>query len=76
MFIRRWFSPGAKANVVLCHGIGEHSGRYEGFASYLSEKGFGVFATDFAGHGMQAGTRGFISLLQISFRRSGSLLKE
>lgn len=60
MFIRRWFSPGAKANVVLCHGIGEHSGRYDGFASYLSEKGFGVFATDFAGHGMQAGTRGFI----------------
>jgi len=61
VFVRRWFSLDARANVVICHGIGEHSGRYESFASYLSGNGFGVFATDFAGHGMQAGTRGFIT---------------
>ncbi|MDD4826957.1 MAG: lysophospholipase [Mesotoga sp.] len=72
MFIRRWFSLDAKANVVICHGIGEHSGRYDGFASYLNRRGFGVFAGDFAGHGMQAGTRGFIK----SFDDFTSAVKE
>ena len=72
MFVRRWFSSRKRASVVICHGIGEHSGRYDGFATYLNGKGFDVFAADFPGHGMHSGTRGFIK----SFDDFTSLVKE
>lgn len=39
------------ALVQLSHGMCEHVTRYEGFAEFLSEKGFLVFGHDHLGHG-------------------------
>lgn len=40
-----------RALVQLVHGISEHSGRYEAFATFLVDAGFAVCANDHIGHG-------------------------
>ena len=40
-----------KANVVIVHGMAEHSLRYDEFALYLNSLGFDVYAVDQPGHG-------------------------
>ena len=59
IFWRRWFPKGNKPKgiVVLCHGMAEHSGRYETFASFLTAAGFAVYALDHQGHGASEGDR-------------------
>lgn len=37
--------------VVICHGLAEHSRRYEEFASALAAQGYHLFAHDHRGHG-------------------------
>lgn len=48
------------ASCVVVHGLGEHSGRYEGLAGYLANIGFGVYASDQKGHGRSYGRRGHV----------------
>ncbi|MDO1582555.1 alpha/beta fold hydrolase [Rhizobium oryzicola] len=38
--------------LQICHGLGEHSGRYAEFAHFMAAKGFHVFAHDHRGHGL------------------------
>lgn len=40
------------ANVVLVHGMAEHSMRYDEFAKYLNSIGINVYAVDQPGHGL------------------------
>lgn len=42
--------------VQIVHGMAEHAGRYAGFACFLVEHGFTVYAADLRGHGKTAGT--------------------
>lgn len=49
------------AVVLLSHGLGEHSGRYEHVASAFNAAGFHVFALDHLGHGLSPGKRAFVS---------------
>lgn len=37
--------------VQINHGLAEHAGRYSGFAAFLAEHGFHVYAHDHRGHG-------------------------
>jgi alpha-beta hydrolase superfamily lysophospholipase len=37
--------------VVVCHGLAEHSRRYEGFATALANHGYHVYVHDHRGHG-------------------------
>jgi alpha-beta hydrolase superfamily lysophospholipase len=37
--------------VVICHGLAEHSRRYEAFAQQLAQRGYHVYAYDHRGHG-------------------------
>ena len=54
-------TPEAPAAVVLLvHGLGEHSGRYAGWASRFNERGVAVCAFDLPGHGRSEGRRGVI----------------
>ena len=46
--------------LVIAHGIGEHSGRYDHVADYLTRKGFAVWACDHRGHGKSGGKRGHV----------------
>jgi alpha-beta hydrolase superfamily lysophospholipase len=60
-YARRW-EPSAtpRANLVLLHGYGEHSGRYEHVARALNDIGLTVSAFDQRGHGRTPGKRGYI----------------
>lgn len=59
---RRTWSPERDpvAAVLLVHGLGEHSGRYEHVAAALADAGFVVHAFDHRGHGRSDGTRTFV----------------
>ncbi len=48
---------GARAVIVLAHGLGEHSGRYARTASDLVARGYAVYALDHRGHGRSPGPR-------------------
>lgn len=41
----------AWASLIIAHGIGEHTGRYEEMMKELAENGIAVYAMDFIGHG-------------------------
>lgn len=51
--LRHWRAPGpARAVLMICHGLGEHSGRYGGVAAAMATKGFATLAHDHRGHGL------------------------
>ena len=60
----KWWAPrrvrSTKGMVVISHGGGEHSGRYQHVADRLNSAGYGVYALDHRGHGESGGKRGMI----------------
>jgi len=59
LFLRQYPEKG-KGIVLLTHGIGEHSGRYDEFCMKLSSE-FTVVTYDLRGHGKSGGKRATIS---------------
>lgn len=57
-FGQYWQPEITKAVVIIAHGMGEHSGRYQHVAEKLTENNFGVIAFDHFGHGKTTGKRG------------------
>jgi alpha-beta hydrolase superfamily lysophospholipase len=55
LFLRSWQAESPRRTVVLVHGFGEHSGRYEEFAAWLAARGCAVQAFDLRGHGHSQG---------------------
>jgi alpha-beta hydrolase superfamily lysophospholipase len=49
-----------KAVVVIAHGAGEHSGRYEHVAARLTRERYVVYALDHRGHGRSDGARALL----------------
>jgi alpha-beta hydrolase superfamily lysophospholipase len=49
--------PAPRAVVVIAHGAGEHSGRYQHVAARLVSEGYAVYALDHRGHGRSEGAR-------------------
>jgi alpha-beta hydrolase superfamily lysophospholipase len=64
ILVRRWDTTDPKRIVVLLHGIGEHSGRYEHVAARLAADGAIVYAPDHHGHGRSDGERGLVDDLE------------
>jgi len=58
---RSWPVPQARYVAVLCHGYGEHIGRYEWVAATLNDHGAAVYGPDHVGHGESAGERVLIA---------------
>lgn len=56
-----------KAVVLLLHGLGEHSSRYEHVAEFFTHHGFAVLACDRSGHGKSGGSRGHIAKYEYVF---------
>jgi len=54
----------ARATVVISHGAGEHSGRYEHVAIRLTGRGYVVYALDHRGHGRSEGRRALVDRLE------------
>lgn len=53
---REWSAEKPKAAVVIAHGMVEHPGRYQDFASYLNKYDISVYAICHIGHGEDAET--------------------
>lgn len=51
-----------KAVIILVHGMGEHSGRYQHVAEFFVARQFAVLGFDLRGHGRSEGKRGHASL--------------
>jgi alpha-beta hydrolase superfamily lysophospholipase len=68
LYYRGWEVPAPRAALVIVHGHGEHSGRYEGFAASMAGYGISCYGMDLRGHGQSDGRRGharsFDALLQ------------
>ena len=74
--IRHWDPPGLiKADIVLVHGLGEHSGRYARTGSLLAEAGYRVRSFDLLGFGASSGERADITHWSIFLDQVESNLK-
>lgn len=59
--LRHWRVPEATRQVLIVHGLGEHSGRYQKMAEHLVALGCDVLAYDQYGHGESSGPRGHLA---------------
>ena len=63
---RTWTPTGnARAVIILVHGLGEHSGRYDYLASHCTKLGFAVCAVDHYGHGKSDGQPGHVERFSV-----------
>ena len=61
----RWEPQGKPVAVLqIVHGVAEHTGRYDEFASYMAEKGFLVVAEDHMGHGASVSDNGTLGVFE------------
>ena len=61
LFYQTWLVDSPKAVLVIAHGLGEHSGRYQQVAEFLNQNSYSVSALDHQGHGQSPGQKGHIS---------------
>lgn len=62
LYFQKWMENSLnRANLVIVHGFGEHSGRYMNLVSHFAPKGFWVWGFDLRGHGNSHGKRGHIN---------------
>lgn len=65
IFSREWKpESNTRAVIIIVHGLGEHSLRYEYTAKHFNNHGFAVIAFDLQGHGKSGGNRGYASFQQ------------
>jgi len=57
---RQWTVPAPQGSVLIVHGIGDHSGRFEHVADFLNAAGYSVLVPDLRGHGRSDGKRGYV----------------
>jgi len=60
IFFRQWRQSQAQGAVVLVHGLGEHSGRYDELVGVFLQAGLSVRIYDQRGHGRSEGARGSV----------------
>lgn len=63
-YVREWLKDDNKANVVIIHGVGEHSGRYKHVGEYFFDRGYNVYTGDLAGHGLSDGEKVYVSSMK------------
>lgn len=51
LYLQAWLPEISRASLLLVHGLGEHSGRYDGLVQRLTGIGIAVFTFDGRGHG-------------------------
>ena len=60
-----WRVPDSRGVVVVVHGFGDHTGRYEDLVRVLGSRGYSVFAHDLRGHGESEGRRGDVDRFDV-----------
>jgi alpha-beta hydrolase superfamily lysophospholipase len=58
LLLRDWPLEKARGALLIVHGLGEHSGRYQRLAQWFNARGYAVRAYDQRGHGRSPGRRG------------------
>ncbi|WP_329741866.1 lysophospholipase [Dyella sp. A6] len=61
LYVRDWPLADARGAVLLVHGLGEHSGRYQALADWFRRHGYAVRGYDHRGHGRSPGARGALT---------------
>lgn len=62
LLLRSWPEPAERrASMLLIHGLGEHSGRYEHVGAHFAAAGLAVSALDLRGFGGSGGRRAFVT---------------
>ncbi len=75
LFRQTWLPhTDARAAVLLVHGLGEHSSRYEHVAEHLTERGFAVYTLDHYGHGKSDGRMGYVERFSVYLDGVSALL--
>lgn len=69
LFLRDWSGRATHNAVLIVHGLGEHSGRYDALAKWFVSHGYAVRSYDQRGHGRTPGRRG-------ALRHSDDLLRD
>lgn len=55
----------SKKTILMIHGLGEHSGRYDRWAGMFVEEGFNFLSFDLRGHGRSSGQRAYAKSLDV-----------
>lgn len=76
LFLRGWHPEHPRRAVVLVHGFGEHSGRYDEFGSWLAESGCAVQGYDHRGHGRSGGEVGHVDRFEDYLNDLDSVLSD
>ena len=64
-FWQAWIGdPAFSSNIIIHHGLGEHSGRYINILSVLAGEKVNVFSYDARGHGRSKGPRGSVKNIE------------
>ena len=58
VYFRHWAAEAPRAQALLLHGFGEHTGHYHRLAAHLTSVGIDVWAPDHIGHGLTGGEPG------------------
>ncbi|HDP68283.1 MAG TPA: alpha/beta hydrolase [Candidatus Marinimicrobia bacterium] len=62
LFEQAWMpEDNPRAVLLLIHGLGEHSGRYEHVAEFFTAQGIGIETYDLRGHGKSEGRRAYVN---------------
>ena len=60
LYLRRHEHANPRAEILITHGFGEHSGRYGALTEHLLKHGYSVTAYDHRGHGLSDGLPGHV----------------
>lgn len=77
LYTRTWLpETPVRAAVVLVHGLGEHSARYDHVAAAFNAQGIAVYGFDHRGHGLSPGVRGHIPSFEAVFGDIDDIIDE
>ncbi len=60
IFTQQWIADKPIANIVIVHGLGEHSDRYQNYVDYFVPRGYSIYSFELRGHGRSGGARGHV----------------
>jgi acylglycerol lipase len=60
LYWQAWLPPSPRGVLLLCHGLGEHAGRYGNVVDAVVPDGWAVYGLDQRGHGLSGGRRAHV----------------
>ena len=60
LYWQGWLPPSPRGVLLLCHGLGEHAGRYGNVVDAVVPDRWAVYGLDLRGHGLSGGRRAHI----------------